>query len=236
MYKYIFIDLDDTLFDFQKSEHLSIQQLLSDYQLETSPEMIQSYKTYNQSLWHQIEQGNLTKDQLLNTRFPGFFKSFDIEISDGIAVDNQFRSYLVQNTFLLPDALTFLKTLKKHQFKLYAASNGVYETQFHRLHLTEIYDLFDDYFISEKIGFAKPDPRFFTFAFNQLNITDLSQVVMIGDSLSSDIQGANNANIDVIWLNQQAKELPSSLKVIYQTSHLKDVMNYLINDDSSSLN
>ncbi len=228
MYKHIFIDLDDTLFDFKKGEFLSIQQLLTDYKLPVNQTTIANYQNYNQSLWRQIEQGTLTKEQLLETRFPGFFKRYNLSISDGISVDQQFRTYLVKNTQLIPDSLVFLNGLKTHNIHLYAASNGIFETQYQRLELTNLFPYFDDIFISEKIGFAKPDKRFFEYAFDKLDLTDLSEVVMIGDSLTSDIQGANNANINAIWFNQQHLDTPHSLQIQYQSDKLKDILKYLL--------
>jgi len=152
-YQYIFIDLDDTIFDFQKSEQKAFKKLTEHIGFPYSDDLFNQFKQYNQQLWHQIELGTLTKSELLATRFPNFFEQFGFSVvSDNM--DDYFRDQLAEAGDLIDGAENFLNTLRQHQKTLLAASNGVYPTQIKRLNQTGIIDYFDYIFISEKLGFS----------------------------------------------------------------------------------
>ncbi len=226
-YQYIFIDLDDTIFDFQKSEQKAFKKLTEHIGFPYSDDLFNQFKQYNQQLWHQIELGTLSKSELLATRFPNFFEQFGFSVvSDNM--DDYFRDQLAEAGDLIDGAENFLITLQQHQKTLLAASNGVYPTQIKRLNQTGIIGYFDYIFISEKLGFSKPDTRFFEESFKQINDFDFEQAIMIGDSLTSDMRGAHNIQMHSIWYNPHQKQQPDDLTITYQAQNFKEILDILI--------
>lgn len=195
MYKFILLDLDNTIFDFDTTERNSFKKIIESFSMKYDFKILNQYKKINTSLWNLLEQGKVTKDIVLNTRFSEFFKLHNLEV-DGEKVEKQFRQYLNESSDLVPNAKSTLIELKRMGKKLYTASNGVYSTQVQRLTNAGILYLFDDIFISEKIGFEKPSIHFFNYCFNNIKNFERDKIIMVGDSISSDIQGAINASID----------------------------------------
>lgn len=223
MYRYIFIDLDDTLLDFTTSQYKAIQRLFKEVGLTFTEDLFQTYAQYNRGLWQQIEQGTLTKQELLRSRFANFLAPYGIEV-DGLATDEKFRAYLADGADLVTGAYQLLLDLKANHRKVYAASNGVYHTQINRLKAAGILDLFDALFISEKIGAEKPAPAFFKAIQSQLgDQVAWDQAIMIGDSLSSDIPAANHIDLTTCWFNPKGLKAPDQLSIDYQIKSLQEL-------------
>lgn len=195
MYNFILLDLDNTILDFDVTERNSFKKIIESFSMRYDSEILNQYKKINSSLWKLLEQGKVTKDIVLNTRFSEFFKLYNIAV-DGEKIEKQFRQYLNESSDLIPNAKNTLIELKRMGKKLYVASNGVYSTQVQRLTNAGILHLFDDIFISEKIGFEKPSINFFNHCFDNIKNLERDKIIMVGDSISSDIQGAINASID----------------------------------------
>lgn len=195
MYKFILLDLDNTILDFDTTERNSFKKIIESFSMRYDFEILNQYKKINTSLWKLLEQGKVTRDIVLNTRFSEFFKLYNIAV-DGEKVEKQFRQYLNESSDFVPNAESTLIELKRMGKKLYAASNGVYSTQVQRLTNAGILHLFDDMFISEKVGFEKPSIHFFNYCFDNIKNFERDKTIMVGDSISSDIQGAINASID----------------------------------------
>ncbi len=195
MYKFILLDIDNTILDFDKTEKNSFKKIIESFSIEYNSDVLSQYKRINTSLWKLLEQGKTTKDIVLNTRFSEFFKLYNIDVN-GAEVEKQFRQYLNESSDLIPNAKNTLLELKRRGKKLYTASNGVYSTQVQRLTNAGILDLFDDMFISEKIGFEKPSICFFEYCLNNIKDVERDKIIMVGDNISSDIQGALNIGID----------------------------------------
>ncbi|HBB29361.1 MAG TPA: noncanonical pyrimidine nucleotidase, YjjG family [Clostridiales bacterium] len=195
MYKFILLDIDNTILDFDKTEKNSFKKIIESFSIEYNSDVLNQYKKINTSLWKLLEQGKTTKDIVLNTRFSDFFKLYNIDVN-GAEVEKQFRQYLNESSDLIPNAKNTLLELKRRGKKLYTASNGVYSTQVQRLTNAGILDLFDDMFISDKIGFEKPSIYFFEYCLNNIKDVERDKIIMVGDNISSDIQGALNIGID----------------------------------------
>ena len=195
MYRIFLLDIDNTLLDFDAAEKRGFRKIVESYELEFDWEMLDRYKVINRSLWDRLEQGKVSRDEVLYTRFREFFLLYGKE-ADGVETENRYRSYLNESSDLLPNAKETLLQLKEMGKMLYSASNGVYNTQVSRLKNAGILHLFDGMFISEKIGYEKPSSSFFDYCFQNIPDFEKKQTLMVGDSLSSDIQGAVNAGID----------------------------------------
>lgn len=195
MYKFLLLDIDNTLLDFDTAERRGFQKIIELSGLEFQPEMLTRYKVINRRLWDGLEQETVGREEVFNTRFREFFLLYGKE-ADGPETEQHYRSLLNESADLLPHAKETLITLKQMEKKLYSASNGVYTTQISRLKKAGIYDLFDGMFISEKAGSEKPSPHFFEYCFKNIPGFEKEETLMVGDSLTSDIQGAVNAGID----------------------------------------
>ena len=199
-YKFLLFDLDHTLLDFDTAEDVALTQLLK----EEGVEDIQDYKDYyvpmNKSLWRDLEQKKITKAELINTRFSKLFAHFGIE-KDGSYLAERYQFFLSKQGQTFPGVEDLLKNLIHQGYELYAATNGITYIQTGRLKQSGISPYFKEIFISEQLHTQKPDAAFYEKIGALIPNFDKNQTLMIGDSLSADIQGGNNADIDTIWYN-----------------------------------
>ncbi|MGX4687072.1 YjjG family noncanonical pyrimidine nucleotidase [Vagococcus sp. JNUCC 83] len=220
-YQYIIFDIDNTLLDFSRSEYYALQKVFATYGVVFNEKTFKQYKEINHDLWDQLEDGKISKDIVLKERFKRFFLANNIVV-DGVLVDEQYRHFLEERNDVMGGSIDLLQQLKSNGYVIFAGTNGVGETQRKRLANAGITHLFDELYISEEVGFEKPDARFFDYIFNDSQLKDLSQVVMIGDSLSSDIEGANRVGIDSIWFSNGAET--SEKTYTYKVDALRDVL------------
>lgn len=204
-YEYIIFDLDNTLLDFTKSEYYALQDLFVKYGVIFNEENFSIYKEINHDLWSKLEEGLIKKSTVLETRFSKFFATQGIKVN-GKEADDQYRQFLEKRNDLIDGAVELLEYLTKKEYILFAGTNGVGRTQRKRLENANMTHYFKELYISEEVGFEKPDVRFFDTIFSQENIKDLSKVLMVGDSLSSDIRGANRIGVDSVWLNEHKSQ------------------------------
>ena len=213
-YKYLLFDLDDTLLDFGKAQILAFKKLLEDENIEYNDEIFEKYETINKSLWRSFERGEISNKEVTRERFIRFFELFDRKVN-GSEVDNRYRAYLAEGNQLFDGIIEMLEKLSLTH-KLYIASNGIGITQHTRLKNNNLNRYFEKIFISEEIGSKKPDREFFDIIFKKIGVKNKDEVLMIGDTLTSDILGANNVGID------------SCLVDIHKISNLEIVPTYKI--------
>lgn len=220
----LFIDLDDTLLDFQTSQNLAFQDLCQKLGIDYSQQVFEDFKTYNHGLWQSLEKGDLSKDALLANRFPDFFKRLGLNINPAWDMDQYFREGLSRHPILVDGAKDLLETLSNQAYRLVVASNGVEQTQIDRLAASKISHYFDHLFISERLGYEKPHPEFFLQAFSQLTDLHLNKCLMIGDSLSSDMKGAMGIGMKKIWFNPHGLTFePQDFIIDYQVKSLDEI-------------
>lgn len=225
--KYLLIDADDTIFDFKRAEREAINDVLSQNGLPLTPEVLDKYSTINLHLWKSLELGEVSREELFSLRFTRLLAyirqeavwheewklaEFDWDSVDGLAFNELFLNALGRQTFLLPDAETVIQELSS-QYVLALVTNGVEHVQRSRLAASPLADCFTALFISEVLGVEKPDPRFFDLACEQLGIEERQEALVIGDSLSADILGANNADIRSCWFNPYNQTRPEGENV-----------------------
>lgn len=199
-YKFLLFDLDHTLLDFDAGEDIALTQLLE----EEGVEDIQAYKNYyvpmNKLLWKDLELKKITKKELVNTRFAKLFAHFGIE-KDGAYLAGRYQFFLSKQGQTFPGVEDLLKKLIRKGYELYGATNGITFIQTGRLEQSGIAPFFKEIFISEQLHTQKPDAEFYEKIGARIPNFDKNHALMIGDSLSADIQGGNNAGIDTIWYN-----------------------------------
>ena len=225
-YKFLLFDLDHTLLDFDIAEDIALTQLLE----EEGVEDIQAYKDYyvpmNKSLWKDLEQNKITKSELINTRFAKLFAHFGIE-KDGACLAERYQFFLSKQGQTFPGVEDLLKKLIKQGYELYATTNGITFIQTGRLEQSGIAPFFKEIFISEQLHTQKPDAAFYEKIGARIPNFDKNQTLMIGDSLSADIQGGNNAGINTIWYNPHHLENKSLAQPTYEVHSYKDLLNCL---------
>lgn len=222
MYTNILIDADDTLLDFQKAQLYGFQTVLEHYGFVFSQELYDTYLKINHSLWSKFEKDMIDKDTVQKERFFELFKSINKEV-DGYEADHIYQQSLENQTWLLPYAEEVCKNIST-KCTLTIVTNGVGRTQKKRITSSAISPYITNIFISEDIGIAKPDKRFFDFVLNAINCYDTRKILLVGDSITSDIKGANNANIDACWYNPYMKVLNQNFTVRYIISDLRQLL------------
>ena len=225
-YKFLLFDLDHTLLDFDAAEDIALTHLLK----EEGVEDIQVYKDYyvpmNKALWKNLEQKKISKQELVNTRFSRLFAHFGVE-KDGAYLAERYQFFLSKQGQTFPGVEDLLRKLISQGYELYAATNGITFIQTGRLEQSGIAPYFKEIFISEQLHTQKPDAAFYEKIGARIPNFDKDHALMIGDSLSADIQGGNNAGIDTIWYNPHHLENKTQAQPTYEVHSYKDLLNCL---------
>ena len=225
-YKFLLFDLDHTLLDFDAAEDVALSHLLK----EEGVEDIQAYKDYyvpmNRTLWKDLELKKITKQELVNTRFAKLFAHFGIE-KDGAYLAERYQFFLSKQGQIFPGVEDLLKKLIHQGYELYAATNGITAIQTGRLAQSGLAPYFNQIFISEQLKTQKPDALFYEKIGQQIAGYSKEKTLMIGDSLTADIQGGNNAGIDTIWYNPHHLENKTLAKPTYEVDSYQALLEIL---------
>lgn len=216
--KYLLFDLDETLLDFHKAEAWALRQALNSVGITPNDHMVSRYSAINQVQWELLEEGKLTRQQVLVRRFELLFQELGIEASSQ-ETQEYYERMLAKGHDFIPGAPELLKTLYG-SYPLYLVSNGTAMVQDCRLLDSGIAHYFQDIFISERIGADKPRKEFFDRCFARIPDFDRTQAMIIGDSLTSDIRGGNNAGIHTCWFNPKHKLRRPDIHVDYEIDAL----------------
>ena len=221
MSEYLFLDLDDTILDFAQAERVALARTLSDFGVEPTQERIALYSRINKGCWKRMELGELTKDQLRTVRFVEFFAEMGIS-ADVEAVAKAYVENLAIGHFFLPGAEEAVERLAK-KYRLFLASNGMASVQQGRMTSANLYRFFEQSFISEEMGAAKPAKAYFDAAFARIPGFDPARAMMVGDSLTSDIQGGINDGIRTCWVNPGNKSRRADIVPNYEIKALSEL-------------
>lgn len=223
--KTLLFDVDDTLLDFQLAEKKALTALLADEEITLTPEIEKTYKTINQGLWRSFEEGKIAKDIISDTRFGLLFNELNKEV-DSKKMGANYHHYLSLGHDLLGNSKSILTKLAPH-YDLYIVTNGVAQTQYRRLTDSELLPFFKGIFVSEEVGYQKPMKEYFDYVFERIPEFDRNETMIIGDSLQSDIQGGQLAQIQTVWLNP-TEELPTpTIQPSYTIRQLDDILTIL---------
>ena len=218
----LFFDADDTLLDFKDAEREALALLFKNHGYMLTEERRQSYHEMNDRLWKSYEKGEITREYLLSVRFSSFFASLGVKVN-GPEMESEYRGYLAQGCRLIDGAREVCAELSK-EHRMFIVTNGVSQTQRSRLRAAGIANLFEEVFISSEIGWQKPRKEFFDCVFERLPGILRAQSLIIGDSLSSDIQGGVNAGMFTCWYNPSGlAPKGSSVKPDYEIRSLREL-------------
>ena len=216
--KTVLLDLDDTVFDFHRAEREAITEVLLSLGIEPTEKVVGRYSEINKSRWELLEKKEITIKEVVTSRFEILFSELGIAES-GEKTQERYETALCGYNFLLPGAEDTLKLLSG-RYPLYAVSNGTIKVQDSRVASSGIAKYFCDIFISGRVGYDKPDKRFFDYCFERIPGLDKESTIIVVDSLSSDMRGGNNAGIITCFLNRKGTSIPSDIKVDYE---IKDI-------------
>lgn len=221
MIKFVFLDLDDTILDFHKAEQVALTNALIHFGIEPTQSTLDLYHRINKAQWERLERGELTREEVKVERYRILYSMLGIDLSpkDTTAY---YESQLAIGHYFIDGALGLLEQLHS-KYSLYIASNGAEKVQNSRLASAGIEKYFDNIFISENLGYNKPDKRFFENCFEYIDNFDKSKAVIIGDSLTSDIKGGKNAEIKTIWYNPKRIANKTDVKPDFEVSDLSQI-------------
>lgn len=224
MIKTILWDVDGTLLDFKAAESAAIKSLFEEFSLGTCSEnMLQRYSQINRSYWQRLEANEITKPQVLVGRFQQFFGEIGVNTAIAEEFNRQYQIRLGDTVVYRDNSIDIIKKLRG-KVKQYVVTNGTIMAQKKKLRLSGLGDLMDGIFISDEIGVEKPNRAFFDAVFNTVQPENLSEVIIVGDSLTSDIRGGNNAGILTCWYNPEQKPQPQDYRIDYVISDLHQVL------------
>ncbi len=221
-YSWLLLDADGTLFDYERAEAAALAQAFADSGLPYDPRSQELYKELNQEMWLVFERGEISAEVLRVERFRRLFDALDL----ACAAEPFSERYLVrlgERADLIQGAEALLATLHG-RVGMVLITNGLQHVQRSRLAHSTLSRYLTDIVISEEVGVAKPDPRIFDAAFEVMGRPARQEVLIVGDSLTSDIRGGNRYGIDTCWYNPQGLPHAPGIKVVYEIRALDELL------------
>lgn len=215
-YPIVFLDADNTLFDFTASQYDALKAALGQFGLPFSDAIARAYDEINNAVWKQYELGNLTRAELCRQRFEELLGLLREDRQKADALNTVYERYLAASSILLPGAEDFCRALAG-ECRLYILTNGSERIQQSRLALSPIRPYIARMFISQSLGSQKPEKAFFDAVFAALPLPESrkKEAVMVGDSLHSDMLGGLNAGLDTIWFNPGGAAEDPAIRPLY---------------------
>ena len=221
MFEFLFLDLDDTILDFQKAEALALSKTLQSFGLEPTDAVLKRYHLINKAHWEALERKELTREQVLVGRFQVLFEEMGISV-EPVSVARAYENNLSIGHYFLPGAEEAVESLSK-KYKLFLASNGTAKVQAGRLKSANISRFFQEIFVSQELGANKPSLEYFEKCFARIPGFDKTKAIIVGDSLTSDILGGQNAGIATCWVNPHHKAGREDIRVDYEIEALSQL-------------
>ena len=218
MYEFLFLDLDNTILDFDKAESVAIPKTLAHFGVTITPELLQRYHLINKRSWEMMERGEITREIVGMHRFATFFEELGIE-ADAWACEELYVKNLAIGHYFLPGAEEAVHRLSK-KYRLFLASNGTASVQEGRMTSANLYPYFERVYVSQQIGASKPTKEYFERCFAQIPDFDPKKAIIVGDSLTSDILGGINAGIATCWINPEHLPCRADIRPDYELEGL----------------
>ena len=215
------LDLDDTVYDFHKAEKWAISETLSSFGIEPSEAVVLRYSEINRDCWRMLEEGIMSREEILVERFRRLFAELSVPC-DADAVRVMYEKNLSECAIFVDGAIELIDSIKG-KFVLAIASNGTARVQDKRIAKGNIAPLFDYIFISERLGATKPSKEFFDKCLSSMGAADTDEVIIVGDSLTSDIKGGINAGIHTCLFDPNGAYLTEKIKPEYRITKLSDL-------------
>jgi 2-haloacid dehalogenase len=221
-YSWILFDADDTLFDFKRSARYALGQTLVDFQIAPTEAHFQVYEGINHEAWLAFERQEITATDLRRIRFERFMDAIG-EYREPVEMNAHYLQLLSQTRFMLNGAVELVATLKSKHYKMGLITNGLHEVQRPRIRFAEMDKYFDVIVVSDEIGISKPHKGFFEHSFEQMGYPEKSEVIVVGDSLNSDIKGGINYGVDTCWYNPKGSSNLTEHQPTFQIQRLEEL-------------
>lgn len=222
-YPYLLFDADDTLFDFPKASSQAFSTMCRRNRIPDSAETYQLYHEINLVLWEAFDRGEITKEFLTLERYVRFLKALELD-RDPAQCNTDYLEALGRTVYPLPYAEEVCRELVRRGHKLYIVTNAVASVQRSRLSVCPFGDVFTAAFISEEAAAAKPHKAYYDYVRRLVPEITPENTLVIGDSLSTDIRGANNAGLPCCWFNPGGKTAPEDLRIDYAITDLRQLL------------
>lgn len=225
-YKIIIFDADETLFDFKKSERDAFKNTMLEFDIEYDENHhLKIYKEINTAIWKELEEGLITQKKLKVERFKRLSDRLDSGFDEG-EFAKSYMKHLSYASFLYDDSIELVESLHK-DYRLTIITNGLKDVQDNRIRKSIIAKYFEDIVVSEEVQVSKPDPKIFEHTLNNIRHTDKRKVLIVGDSLTSDIQGGINFGIDTCWFNPNKIINETGITPTYEICNLMELKDIL---------
>lgn len=221
-YSILLFDADNTLFNFDAGNRRAFSEVCRICHLPDTDELFHAYEAVNAEMWSAFDRGECTKDFLVVERFRLFLERAGLQ-ADPVQCNKIHLSTLATNTVLLPHALEVCRTLAQTR-NLYIVTNAVAAVQKARLAASDLRPYITDAFISEDAGASKPSVAYFDYVFSRIPGITRENCLLIGDSPSSDLQGANNYDIPCCWYNPRGLARPDGMRIDYEIRDLPELL------------
>jgi 2-haloacid dehalogenase len=225
-YNVILFDADGTLFDYDKAEAHALEKAFKHFNFKYTEESeLKNYRIINKEIWIDYENGKIDSKNLRIERFRRLFKNYEEKI-DFNEFSTVYLSLLSDGIFLIDGAEEVCRYLFQ-KYKIVILTNGIKDVQLSRIKNSSLNKYIHDIITSEETGYKKPDVGIFDYTFNRIEHFDKDTTLIIGDSLSSDIQGGINYKIDTCWYNSIGEENKSGLNPNYEINDLRQLIRLL---------
>lgn len=204
-YRYLLFDADQTLLDFAKAQRSALEAVIDTYGFPKDDSVFEEFRSLNDEMWKCFERNQITKKELIQTRFVKFCEKYGVNHPTDGSLEKTFQDALSASAFLMPDALEVCGRLSRH-FRMCVVTNGLAVTQYQRLEKSGLRPLFQDVFVSETLKAQKPSLAYFEAVHKALGCPDKKDMIVIGDSLRSDILGGAQFGIDTCHVRLNGEE------------------------------
>ena len=223
-YPYLLFDADDTLFDFPKASARAFTLMCQTHGIPDTPEVRQLYHDINRELWDAFDRGEVSKEYVTLERYVRLLRALGLEDRDPAQCNEDYLSALGEGVYPLPHAEDVCRELVHRGHKLYILTNAVASVQRSRLRGSVFADLITAAFISEDAGASKPDKAYYEYVCDRVPELTAENALVIGDSLATDIRGANNAGLPCCWFNPKRQTPPQGLRIDYIVTDLRQLL------------
>lgn len=217
----LLMDLDNTILDFDTQEAVAITRMLAERGVEATDERLAVFRRINAQHWERLENGTMTRQEVLVGRFSVFFETLGLQL-DAQSAQDSYENYLCQGHYFVTGAEALLETIYQDN-DLYIISNGNTRVQDARLKSSGIARYFKDIFVSETMGCDKPSREFFSLCFSRIPDFAPERALVIGDSLTSDIRGGMNMGVPTCWFNPKHSPLRDGFTPDYTVYSLDEI-------------
>jgi len=218
-YKIFLFDADGTLYDFDKAESNALSTMFAFCGFDYSESILKKYREINEPLWGSLDKGEVSKEDLQTLRFTRLFAEIGVH-HDVKEFNRLYLFELGKGAFMKDGAFEICKKIANSGKLIYIVTNGILATQESRIQHSQIKNYVSGFFVSEFVGYQKPDKKYFEYVFSHIPQVGKENILLVGDSLTLDILGGINAKIDACWYNEKNTKNNTGITPTYEIGKL----------------